>query len=238
MANEAIEKTTAEPSDMLSVLSRVLENAKDLDVEKLERMLAMHERLQIEQRRQTFMEALSRLQIVVPQIQKNGKIIVKGVERSSYARLEDIDDVIRPMLADEGFSFSFDSESENGKVHIIRCKMSHRDGHSETNSIVLPLDASQYRSDVQSTGSTLSYARRQLIKMHLNLIERGEDKDGANLERISAEQAADLEAMLSEAKGDRAGFLRYMGVEAFADITVGNFARAIEALEQKRRGRK
>ena len=226
--------TKAEPSDLLTVISRAVSDP-DLDVEKMERLLAMHERITAEQRKTAFMAALSRLQAIVPQIEKNGQIIVKGVERSRYARLEDIDAVIRPILAAEGFAFSFDSTSNDGKLHVLSCKMSHAEGHSETKTIVLPMDSSNYRSDVQSIGSTVSYARRQLIKMHLNIIERGEDVDGNSLEPISAEQVQDIEALMSEVGADEAKFLVYVGVESLAAIRERDFKRAISALESKRR---
>ena len=227
-----------QPSSILEVIARAVSDPK-IDVEKMERLLAMHERISAQQREITFKDALSRLQATVPQISKKGQIIVKGNLRSRYSKLEDIDTVVRPMMAEEGFAFTFDTKSDNGKLHTILCTMSHRDGHSETKSIVLPMDANDYRSDVQSIGSTVSYARRQLVKMHLNLIEADEDNDGSGGgEPISEQQTKDLGALLDEVKADKGKFLTLAGVNSLEEILCKDYGQAVRLLELKRKHQK
>lgn len=221
--------------NLLTVIARAVANPA-LDVEKMERLLAMHERITDQQRKTAFADAMSRLQAKLPQINKQGRIIVKGVERSRYARIEDIDRAIRPYLAEEGFSFSFDSESTDAKLFKLSCKLSHREGHSETKFLILPLDASEYRSNVQSIGSTVSYGKRQLIKMHLNLIERGEDDDGqGGAKPITAEQAKKLVADAIELKLDHAKFLVYMGAEKIEAILARDWQKADNFMKARRR---
>jgi len=204
------------------------------DVEKMKALLDVQERLLKKQAEDAFNAAMSKLQPKLPQIDKNGAIVVRGQIRSRYARLEDIDVAIRPLLARHGFAFSFDSDSSDGKQFKVTAKLSHEIGHSETKTILLPLDASDFRSGVQSVGSTISYAKRQLIKMHLNIVERGEDTDGTNVAYISPDQVKDLEALISEVKADKARFLEYMGVNAVPEIPVKSYKEAVMALEKKR----
>ena len=225
----------SESGQLLAVIARAVSDPK-MDVEKMERLLALQERVMESQRRIAFAEALARLQAKLPQINKDGRIIVKGTERSRYARIEDIDVAIRPLMAEEGFAFSFDSDSADTKVFKLSCKLSHQMGHSETKFLTLPLDASEYRTNVQSIGSTLSYGKRYLIKMHLNLVEAGEDDDGQGGSKpITEDQAKDLGTMLQDVKGDLQGFLKFMGVSKLEAILSKDYQKAISAIEAKRR---
>lgn len=235
-----ISQADAPPAEsLLAVIAHAVANPL-VDVAKMERLLAMHQEITAEQRKVAFAAGMARLQAKLPQINKDGRIVVKGVERSRYARIEDIDVAIRPLLAEEGFAFSFDTDSKDGKLFTITCKLSHREGHSETKSIVLPMDASDYRSNVQSIGSTVSYGKRQLIKMHLNLIEKDEDDDGnGGAAVITEEQVRDLRTLLQDTKSNEKKFLELIaGVERLEDILAKDFKRCINAIEQKRRTQK
>ena len=222
-----------EPSSMLEVIARAVADPR-CDVAKMEKLLDLQERIMDVNRKQVFASAMARLQAKLPQIRKGGRIVVKGQERSRFARHEDLDDAVRPLLAEFGFSFSFDEESAEGNNRRYSAKLAHEDGHSETKHITLPLDVSDYRSGCQSAGSTNAYARRYLTKMHLNIVERDEDTDGNDVEFISEEQARDLVALADEVKADKARFLAYMGADAFASILVRDLQKAITALERKR----
>lgn len=223
------------PSDLLAVIAQAVADPR-IDVNKMERLLAMHQTIMVEQREVAFKGALARLQAKLPQINKDGRIVVKGVERSRYARIEDIDVAIRPLLAEEGFALSFDSESSDGKQFKLSAKLSHQAGHSETKWLILPLDVSDFRTNVQSIGSTLSYGKRYLIKMHLNIVEKEEDDDGmGGAKPITKEQALDLQALIDEVKADKVRFLRYMKVDALENILRRDHKAAITALESKRK---
>lgn len=169
--------SAASTSGVLAVIERA---SKDplVDVDKLERLLAMQKEVLADQRHMAFSMALSRLQEKMPQIVKNGAIRdgQRNV-RSKYAKLEDIDSEIRPLCSEEGFAFSYDSKRVPDGIEFS-CEMSHRDGHTATKTIVLPVDNGAGRNGVQSVGSTTSYARRYLLQMHLNLVFCDEDDDG------------------------------------------------------------
>jgi len=228
----------APAENLLDVIARAVADPR-MDVDKMERLLALHQTIVAENRKVAYQAAMARLQEKLPQITKDARIIVKGTERSRYAKLEKIDDVIRPLLAEEGFSFSFDSQSADGKLFTITARLSHREGHAESKSIVLPMDASDYRSNVQSIGSTVSYAKRQLVKMHLNIIESDEDDDGnGGNGTITDDQVKDLETLIQDTGANLAKFLEYMAVGALNEIRKAQYPKAITALETKRRGRR
>ena len=222
----------------VSILDVVARAASDphVDVAKMERLLAMAAQERADQRRTSYMAALARLQAALPQITKSGTIQDRdGNVRHKFAKIEDIDVVIRPLCAEEGFSFSFDSKPSPSGI-AYECAMHHRDGHMEVKSLVLPVDTGGGRSAAQSVGSTTSYARRYLLGMHLNLVTRDEDNDGAGAsEPITASQRAQLRGELAAVGGNEARFLNWLAVESFDAIPVSNFARALRFIEEKKR---
>ena len=223
-------------TNLLGVIAAAVADPR-IDVEKMERLLAMHEKITTEQRRIDFFAALARIQAVIPQIKKSGMILDKNSKlRSRYAKIEHIDAILRPLLAEEGFAMSFNSAAAPSGGYLLSCTLSHKGGHSEVKELVLPLDKSDFRSNVQSVGSTVSYGRRTLIKMHLNIIEAEEDDDGqGGGEKISEDQARDFESAVKETKGNPMLFLKHMEAESFAGILVRDIPKALAALDKKRR---
>lgn len=233
-APTAVERET---STILDVLERAARDPS-VDVGKLERILAIQQTLLADQRRAAFMAALARLQAVVPQIAKSGTIEDRdGRARNTFAKLEDIDVSIRPLCAAEGFSFSFDTRAGTGGTEYS-CAMSHRDGHTEVKTLVLPLDTGAGRNAVQSAGSSLSYARRYLLSMHLHLVTRAEDDDGnGGAGTVTQEQADELRRTLAEVGGDEVRFLRWAGAATVEEIGAGKLGAARKFLEEKKRRR-
>ena len=233
VVTEGATELQREAGTVLDVISRAARDPS-VDVAKLERLLAIQERLLTDQRRTAYMAALARLEARLPQILKSGQITDRdGQVRNKYAKLEDVDVAIRPLCADEGFSFSFDSKATQGGAEYS-CTMQHRDGHTETKTLFLPLDTGAGRNSVQSAGSSLSYARRYLLSMHLHLVTRDEDNDG-NGERVpvTAEQAAHLKAALAKVKGSEARFLNWLASASFEEIPAANYGRALRFIEEK-----
>ncbi len=231
------------PSETAMVLDGITRAALDpqIDVAKLERLLAIQQTLLADQRRTAFRAALARLQERLPQITKQGTILDRdGKARNRFAKIEDIDATIRPLCAEEGFSFSFDSKAGPGGLIEFTGTLHHREGHAETKTIALPVDTGAGRNAVQSVGSTTSYARRYLLGMHLNLVTRDEDDDGAGgsgNEPITAAQVAELGRLLSEAGGDPARFCKWLGVEGVEQVRLSQYGRALKFLEEKKRQR-
>jgi hypothetical protein len=224
----------AEASSIMQVLSRAAADPA-VNVEKLERLLAMQERLLADQRRTAFMRDLGELEAKLPQITKRGQVVVSGQLRSRFAKIEDVDDAIRPLCREHGFAFSFDSEPTQNGIRFS-CTMSHRDGHAETKTITLPTDAGAGRNAVQAVGSATSYARRYLLAMHLHLVTRDEDDDGnGGRHPVTPEQAAELRAALAAVKGNESRFLNWIAAASFEEIPAANFKRAMAFIETKKR---
>jgi hypothetical protein len=231
----------AQPTDVehaaKSILDVIARAAADptVDVAKLERLLDIQRAVLSDQRKIAFMSALSALEADLPQINKAGRVEINGALRSKFARIEDIDTAIRPLCAEHGFAFSFDSKPVGAEIEFS-CTMSHRDGHAEVKTITLPKDTGAGRSSVQAVGSTTSYARRYLLSMHLHIITRDEDDDGnGGKGPVSADQAAELRRLLAEAKGSEARFLNWAAAATFEEIPAANYDRCLKFIDEKRR---
>lgn len=235
MVREEHSIAPAEQADsLIAVIARAAQDPT-VDVEKMERLLALKQKIDDDHRRQVFMAALARVQQKIPHINKAGRIIVKGQEVSRYARLEDIDRVVRPILAEEGLAVSFDTEPHNNNVRVI-CRLSHEMGHSETKQVDLPIDTSGYKNVVQGVGSTVAYGRRILCKMWFNVIEEGEDIDGhPEPVPLTEAQRNSIINLLNVTKSKEADFCRFMGVAKIEDITQAEYQKGLNALQTKQR---
>lgn len=227
-------------SSTLALIERMAINPA-VDADKMAKLLDMQLKVMDRQAEIAFTEAMTRLMPRLPVIDKKGTISFKdknGVERKTpFARYEDIDEAIRPLLIEEGFSLSFDTEATAG-APLIKGTLSHKSGHYRTVSMPLPLDTSGSKNNLQAMGSTISYGKRYLVGMLLNIITRNEDDDGGYLDSlpIDTEKAANINTRVMKF-GDayHAKFLAYMKVNDVREIMQKDFKKAITALEAKER---
>lgn len=155
--------------------------AKDpaVDVGKLERLIALQKDIIATQAKADFNAAYARMQPQLPKVTKRGIIRNRaGMVQSRYTRLEDLQEATKPICAAHGFSIRHRTEwPREGIIHIVGI-LSHEGGHSEESHFEAPMDRSDYRSDVQSMGSTITYGRRYTTMDLLNITQEGVDDDG------------------------------------------------------------
>ena len=223
-------------NSIMAVISRAAADPT-CDIEKLERLLAMHERMQAKQAEQQFSEALSAMQEEMPVIGERGGIKDKnGRIQSTYALWEDINEMIKPALARHGFALTFRIPSNDRGIQVEGV-LSHRAGHRETTSILLPVDTSGSKNGVQAVASSVSYGKRYTAGALLNFTTTGEDDDGngpAVTPRVTSVQAVQL-AVLLEKCSDKAkeAFAKMHGTpasveKALFDQVLGALAKSAE----------
>jgi hypothetical protein len=140
-------------------------------------------------------------------VAKNGTINLitkEGINKGSipFARWEDMDAVLRPMLDAVGLFLTFDAVPRpgDGGGLIVTGSLRHRSGHSVSASMPLAIDTGAGRNNLQAMGSTLSYGKRYAAEMLLNIIRVGDDDDGklGGTKFITEEQADELRSMAKE----------------------------------------
>lgn len=187
---QATESTT-----ILQVIQRAAADPQ-CDIEKMERLMAMHERMQARNAEAEFSAAMAEMQCEIPSIAERGK----GHGTIRYATLEDINDVMKPIMQRYGFAISFKVEHHPGGINVTGILM-HRAGHREQTTMLLPSDTSGSKNAVQAVASSVSYGKRYVMCAMLNITTRGEDDDGyaaAPTATVTAPQAAQLRALLEK----------------------------------------
>lgn len=163
-----------------SLLQVIANAARDpsVDIDKMERLIAMQERVQVRDAEVAFSEAFAEMQPNLPAINKGGQIIHKGQVISEFAEWEDINKAITPVLSAHGFSLSFKPTTVGSQVAVTAI-LRHRLGFKDEATLPLPTDTSGAKNAVQGVGSTLSYGKRYAATLLLNLTTEGEDDDGS-----------------------------------------------------------
>lgn len=163
-----------ESASLLAVISRAASDP-NVDIEKMERLGAMYERMQARAAETEYNAALAEMQDELPAVAERGAAKVNGQVRYTFALWEDINAAIKPVLKRHGFALSFRTDFTDG-VNVTGV-LSHKGGHSERTSIKLPADASGSKNAVQAVASSVSYGKRYTAGALLNLTSHGEDDD-------------------------------------------------------------
>jgi hypothetical protein len=168
---------------LLSVIERAARDAT-IDVDKMERLFALQERVQERAAKQAFTEAKVAMRPALPEITMKGCIRIvkdgKTIQETPFARFEDIHEAVTPILTQHGFDLSFrNGLSPDGKVRVTTI-LSHVAGHQEETEFDLPHDSSGSKNSVQAVGSSTSYGKRYGTLSILNIKVSGEDDDASS----------------------------------------------------------
>lgn len=178
------DQALAVPEPSIAMFER-LATDPNVDPDKLERLIAMQERILAHQAKAAFDAAFAEMQGELPVIDEKGRIVVSDVIRSRYAFYEDIIQIIRPILQRHGFSIRHRNHTRDGKQVIVGI-LTHRAGHSETDEFECPPDNSGGKSGIQAMASTRSYGQRYTTIALVNIVTRGTDDDGQSASQKEA----------------------------------------------------
>lgn len=197
---------------LLEVIARAARDPS-VDIDKMERLIAMQERVQTRQAIIAFNSALADMQPHLPVIGERGGIKDRaGNVQSTYALWEDINEGIRPFLAEYGFALRFAVQRAEDQISVTGI-LSHREGHSEQTTLTLPTDTSGSKNAVQAVGSSTQYGKRYTASALLNLTSTGEDDDGqrgGQEHPVSVKQWEDLRKLIIATQSDEGKFLDYL----------------------------
>lgn len=246
MANEVatVESSPvpARASEVSSLVQLALE--KGVAVEVLERLVALQERVTDRNAEMAMAQALAAFQDECPPIRRvNTATVTKnGVKQYDYkfAPLEEIARAIRGTLAKHGLSYSHDGAVTGNEVETV-CTLRHVEGAKRTATFRGPIDTSGGKNPIQQVASARSYGRRYSLMDVLGLTtEEDDDGHGAGGETAAAEpitegQEADLRALIREVGYNEKKLCEWLKVQKLAEIAEGDYRRAVDALERRRR---
>jgi len=232
--------TTFLPATQTPAQLLALAISKDLDIEKLERLMELQERWEAKQAKSAFFEALTEFQSICPELKKTKKVSYqtsKGTTEYWYATLPSIISQIKSSLKQCGLSFRWEQEELDNLIKIT-CIVTHVNGHSERTYLPGGIDDTGSKNPIQARGSTVTYLQRYTLISALGLSSADTDNDGnPPVPTITKDQAANLAALLDELgeRVNKEGFLKFLKIGKLEDLPIFKYDRAVKELEGKRK---
>ena len=212
-----------------------LAERKDLDPDKLEKLLDLHERHLKQQQESAFLEAMSNFQGDCPTIIRTKHVNFKSVDYW-YAPLDEIVEAMRPHMSKYGLSFFFDTDIMDIFL-VVKITICHKMGFQKTFT---------YKSDAihdddrmnkaQRRKSSLTYAKRAVLENAFGLVTAGEDDDARRVtdKTINESQESEIKKLLKNTKTKEADFFNHMSVSNIDELSYNEAKRGILLLKQKR----
>ena len=225
-------------SEGAAIIQMIERAARDpsVDLDKMERLFAMHERVQNRRAEEQFNAAMAAAQAEIAPVARNKKNEHSGAR---YADLFAIADKALPIAHQHGFGLSFSEfKSEQPNCLGVACKVSHAGGHSERYEFNVPLDRAGSQGKVNKTetqayGSTFTYGRRYATCGVFNIAIT--DDDGGAKSAVDDRDAAlaALRVLVSKAGADEGKICSHFSVESFDDLTARQISEASAGLSAR-----
>ncbi len=200
---ETMPTVQPEPTTVLNIIERASRDP-NVDIDKMERLIAMQERIHAQRAQAEFDTAMADAQEAMRAISPDKD---NSQTKSKYATYAALDQATRPIYSKHGFALSFNTGDtpKDNEVRVL-CTVSHRDGHRQEYKIDMPADGkgpqgASVMTRTHATGAAASYGQRYLLKLIFNLAVGDIDDDGngadSDEERLAgADALRDAEGVL------------------------------------------
>jgi len=241
--NDLVEKDSQElqtqESYMVSMIERMA-MSPEVDVEKLERLMAMQEKMLDREAEQAYTRAMVAVQGDIQAVTRDK---VNPQTHSKFVSLEAMKKVVVPVYTRNGFALSYgEAESQQEKNVRVTCKVMHSGGHSENFFYDCPIDDKGIAGKVNKTpthgkASAVTYGERYILKLIFNITIQDEDDDGNAashmVEYITEEMANILDAKLEENDIDRKKFGSWLKRDLKVDSLEGVSMQAYKTVDAR-----
>ena len=224
-------KVVENPVTPMRMLQIAVEQNADMD--KLQKLMDLQERWEKSEAKKAFVKAITAFNKNQPEITKDKK---NKQYNSMYASLPNLVNTAAPRLSEHDLSASWKVTQDGGVITVIGI-LTHVLGHSESVSISGPPDTSGAKNKLQEIKSTITYLKGETFSCVTGLAASEESDDDGNSggALVSDKQVAELTALITEVKADKAKFLAYMKADALEKIPAAQYSKAVKALEDKRK---
>ncbi|CDO48082.1 ERF family protein [Bartonella tribocorum] len=222
------------PTAMELILERALEN--DVNLDRLKSLLELREKEIERQERQNFVRDLSAMQTEYKNIEQNA---LNTHTKSTYTTLDKYIDAIKEPLAKHHFALFSRIKEQSSNDITVEMTLKHISGNEISTQGKFPVDATGSKNNVQAVGSTISYARRYLLGMLLNVARKEDDTDGITLlAGISPEQMNEIKELITKTQSEESRLLSFIGVKKLKDMSYKQAQTALFSLKKKQRKQK
>ncbi|UTO29227.1 ERF family protein [Bartonella harrusi] len=213
------------------ILTRALEN--DVDMDRLERLISLREKEINRQLYKSFVSDLSDMQ------SKYKEITAKSTHAytlSKYATLDCYIESIKEALKEHHFALFSCIKNQTHAQVTIEMTLVHPSGNKISTEGTFPLDGKGNKTDIQSIGSTITYARRYLLGMLLNVASKEDDTDG-NKTKLSGpaspQQMADIKRLVQKTNANETKMLASVNVNSISEMTFEQAQTVLNNLYKK-----
>lgn len=219
---------------LLAIIERAARDP-NTDVDKMERLFALHERMLARASEIAFSEAMTAAQAEMPQVIRDGK---NSTTNSTYTNLETLAAKVDPVAHKHGFSLSYgtaDSPLENH--YRVTCRVRHRGGFFEDRYADIPADTVGMKGTTNKTpthgfGSTMSYGRRYLKLLIFDIATTDDDGQAATTgEPVSFKELDDLQRRAAQVGANEAKLVAALKVPSLAMLPAARFREAMAKID-------
>lgn len=164
-----------------------------------------------------------------------------------YRSCEDILEAVKPLLSEHGGIITLhDDLVMIGDRYYVKATATYTasaDDKVSVSSYAREPANKKGMDESQITGTASSYARKYALN-GLLLIDDSKDADSNEhknqvdntpVQLITADQAATIEALISDVGANKEAFLKYLGVTNLKELYLSNYDNAVNQLERKRK---
>jgi hypothetical protein len=170
----------------------------EVDAGKMQAMAGLAMQLQDREHEQQFNRDFNAAVMAMPIITKTGRILIPGKNgeadrvQGSYARFEDLNRIVKPILRENNLSITFEIGGDRERITVAPI-LTHRNGTTRKwPALPLPLETSGSKNNVQGVGSSVSYGKRYAMCAALNISVEAEDDDASGGKVTMPEERANL----------------------------------------------
>jgi ERF superfamily len=231
---------SAGASDQVFAIIERAARDESVNIEKLQQLLVMRDRMEDRRARQAFDNAIALAKGEIGPIAKNRAVDFTSQKGRTNYRYEDFAAVaaaVDPVLARYGLSYRFRSEQQGAKLRVT-CRISHADGYGEETSLEAANDESGNKNAIQAVGSAATYLQRYTLKLALGLAASNDDDAAVGPAAdpvVDADDVIYVETLIRDTESDLPKFLETIGAASIAEMRMSQFKRAIALLNEKKR---
>lgn len=175
MSENQLTIATSESMNPAQLLTLAVD--KDLDIEKLQKLMELQRQWQADQAKSAFFDSLTKFQMECPDIRKTKSVEFGGKAQYKYAPLADIDRQIKDLMHACGLTKRWEIQDDKTDI-AVTCIITHIGGHSERTTIRSAPDASGSKNAIQARGSAIEFLKRYTLTSALGITTADEDIDG------------------------------------------------------------
>lgn len=154
---------------------------KDLDIDKLSRLMELQREYNADLAQKAFEAALGEFQEKCPDLRKTKRVFFEtrggGTTEYYYAPLADIDRQIKGLMRVCGLTKKWKIQDSKEDIKVT-CVIAHVDGHKEETEMSASPDASGSKNPIQARASTVEYLKRHTLLASLGITTADTDIDG------------------------------------------------------------